>query len=463
MRLTTTIPHLLAIGSLGALAMIPCHAVSRESQLPQAVDPASMRHTWRFFDHADGLLGGEIRAICQTRDGSVWFCGKMGVCRYDSTEVVIFDPETTGAPVECMDILEAADGSIWVASATGDPASGVSRYDGRTWTSFGTKDGLPGPLVKTLCEGPDGAIWAGCGTYEWSAHDLPGGLARFDGKRWEDVGASVNGIPLNVNAVECAADGSVWIGSDASVSLLRGGVVKRFDHEALADVGRILDILHARDGTVWFGSQSGVLHYSQDEWIARRISPEGHRAQSLQQSADGTLWAYSNRGLFRSKSGDHWVACPIPYPGVGDLVPHARLHLTPDGILWLGGQRAVRFDCSGLKWLSFAVLGGPGTRDSGGRVWFIDDHQRPVAHDGVSFSTVPDARWPALVSRSGDIWSGSAQGVASIDSSGRRTHHSVVDSVLHLFETSDGRIWVSGLAGGQGVVACYDEAGWETF
>jgi ligand-binding sensor domain-containing protein len=42
-----------------------------------------------------------------------------------------------------------------------DAQSGVSRWDGRRWTTYAKNDGLPENNVRTISVGADGVVWIG--------------------------------------------------------------------------------------------------------------------------------------------------------------------------------------------------------------------------------------------------------------------------------------------------------------
>lgn len=51
------------------------------------------------------------------------------------------------------------DGSLWIGSETG-----VTRYDGRTWTTFGVEDGLQSPVIFAVVRSMEGGYWFGGST-----------------------------------------------------------------------------------------------------------------------------------------------------------------------------------------------------------------------------------------------------------------------------------------------------------
>ena len=93
-------------------------------------------------------------------------------------------------------------GCLWAATAAEIPPR-PSDYVVRVWS---TQEGLPQDAVRALAQTPDGYLWVG--TF--------GGLARFDGKRFEvfTVGNTPE-LPDNlINALFCDREGRLWIGHD---------------------------------------------------------------------------------------------------------------------------------------------------------------------------------------------------------------------------------------------------------
>jgi ligand-binding sensor domain-containing protein len=86
-------------------------------------------------------------AIIEDKKGNIWATGEVNpkvwaLSRYDAKSLYNKMPTVTeiksGGIMDFMRILEANDGSIWIGSA-----GGVYRYDGKTFTDFKSKEGLP--------------------------------------------------------------------------------------------------------------------------------------------------------------------------------------------------------------------------------------------------------------------------------------------------------------------------------
>jgi len=87
---------------------------------------------------------------------------------------------------------------------------GVSLFDGKTWKSFSTADGLAGNVVYSIAQEPDGTLWFG------TNH----GVSHYDGRRFVTYDRADGLIDDNVYAIALAPDGSAWFGSRGGVSHL---------------------------------------------------------------------------------------------------------------------------------------------------------------------------------------------------------------------------------------------------
>lgn len=118
------------------------------------------------------------------------------------------------------DVLQDARGYLWVATW-----EGVSRFDGRTFTSYGTSAGLSGALVFTLALDPEQRLWAavharGVARFVEEAGE---GAPRFDSFRVGDDEAS--------NSVDALLfdEHGIWAGTAAGVYRARDREAPHFE------------------------------------------------------------------------------------------------------------------------------------------------------------------------------------------------------------------------------------------
>ena len=91
------------------LLSTPAHAVDKI----QVTKPDPVTEAWRWteFDRSSGIAGG-IRDVYEDRDGNIWLATEKG----------------------------------------------AQRYDGRTWTTYTTEDGLANDVVRGIVQTRDGAM-----------------------------------------------------------------------------------------------------------------------------------------------------------------------------------------------------------------------------------------------------------------------------------------------------------------
>lgn len=137
-------------------------------------DPAKDRVI--HFMPQDGLGDDMISGISEDKTSNILFVTRdKGVWQYDGKFFSNFS-EKLGLPnnnIRCM--LEDKNGNIWFGTdgKGGNDGDGVYRYDGRSFTRFSTKDGLSDNNVFTILEDKAGNLWFGTRNM---------GLCRYDGK-----------------------------------------------------------------------------------------------------------------------------------------------------------------------------------------------------------------------------------------------------------------------------------------
>ena len=116
----------------------------------------------------DSIRNGKNWAWPQLQDknGNIWFSNWGGAYRYDGKSFTSFTKKD-GLPGMVTRIIEDKNGNLWFG---GD---GICRYDGKSFTCFTAKDGLAHPGVWSILEDKSGNLWVG--TRET-------GLYLYDGK-----------------------------------------------------------------------------------------------------------------------------------------------------------------------------------------------------------------------------------------------------------------------------------------
>jgi signal transduction histidine kinase/ligand-binding sensor domain-containing protein/ActR/RegA family two-component response regulator len=132
-----------------------------------ALAQRSQNLKFNHLDINDGLSQNNVLCILQDSRGFMWFGTRDGLNKYDGYEITVYrnDPGNNSSISNnfISDILEAPNGSIWVATRGG----GLSRYDREkdrfvSWKADpNSREGLSSNLLTSLAMDKQGNLWIG--------------------------------------------------------------------------------------------------------------------------------------------------------------------------------------------------------------------------------------------------------------------------------------------------------------
>jgi signal transduction histidine kinase/ligand-binding sensor domain-containing protein/CheY-like chemotaxis protein/protocatechuate 3,4-dioxygenase beta subunit len=333
-----------------------------------------------------------VSSITATRDGAVWIGTTNGLVRYRNGTFATFHTSEGLVDDYVMAVHpDPADG-LWIGTL-----HGVSHWDGTRFTNYSEKDGLLDDQVTSLGVEPDGVVWLGHARVNkfGGQHYDNGGLTRFDGRSFVTfrtgdglAGDNVTGIYCTpgggkvittekgisifddsslrtyttldglsretVQASARAADGGIWFGYSRHRGFgqsLDGGGTSVFDgkrfrtyttEDGLPD-NNVTSIRADSHGGVWLGTFGGVAHFAQGDFRSWTITNglAGNALVDLDLAPDGSIWALSNtNGL--THLDERGVLRTVPASTDPELLsgtngPANRILCEPDGTPWVGG------------------------------------------------------------------------------------------------------------------------------
>jgi signal transduction histidine kinase/ligand-binding sensor domain-containing protein len=385
-----------------------------------------------------------VFALAQDRVGYLWLGTRSGLVRFDGSQFFPWgsrgEPALPGRSVRAL--ASAKDGSLWVSFAD---ASGITRIKDEKVVVYSERDGLAEGGYSAILEDRRGRVWAAGRR----------GLAHYDGERWH---TSRTGI----------------------------------------ESGEIFSIYEDRGGRLWVGTSEGVFRQSQSGGAFEAVDRAIH-AESLAESASGTMWATDSRSIVRSVGS----AEPLTY-AQGLPAPAAGWRLITDrhGVVWIAalgnGLLRLRTDPdTGTHVLepyrSSRLRGSVQSLflDNEGNLWVgmrngivrlsqsfvdIETSLEGLTEEGVRALTVADdgSVWAATTyglnrfegtrrtvydhqqtmalhaDRSGALWFATTQGVSRFSRGSFSQMADVsLDRVVAMTTDRDGRLWVC--SGAQGV------------
>lgn len=269
---------------------------------------------------------------------------------------------------------------------------------------FTADDGLPQSGVNAIIQSTDGYLWIG--TF--------GGLARFDGARFEvfrahaDASRPAVGGPGSDRILALQEDdaGRLWIGTqDAGLSVFERG---RFRHlPVCGGECEVYDILQPADGRIWIASDAGLFRVDPENGQAERME-EARRARALATDGEGRLFVGGPEGL-HVLEGDRLRAVQLPHPQAKVEMLEAE---SRDTLLVATERDLYRYHVARGDWEPLGVAGALyATRDSDGQWWVAQSTRRVVRQDGPGgWQAVPELDGVAISSMAsddeGNLWVG---------------------------------------------------------
>jgi signal transduction histidine kinase/ligand-binding sensor domain-containing protein len=207
---------------------------------------------WDRFGAAHGLENGFVWSVSEGRDRRMWAATWGGgvFTGRDGRFARLAGLETVRVPTPA--VLHAQDGTVWIGTGTG-----LVQYEGGRSRRFGAPEGLASPDVRSVVEGPDGAIWFGM---------LGGGLGWTKDGQVRQFGKK-DGLPSEfVRGMRFDTNGALWI-------CTAGGGLSRLLDGRFANVGAehglpktmLADIQDDGLGHYWISSQGGIIRADQAE------------------------------------------------------------------------------------------------------------------------------------------------------------------------------------------------------
>ena len=369
------------------------------------------------FQTADPTISENVD-ITEAPDGSVWMASVRGWVRRVTRPDGSLLREYPLIVAKSLGIAFTHDGALWISTVGNGllrapfpnqlPAEGKISED--ALEHYAERDGLGNDFSDTVFEDRERNVWVTSSR----------GLDQF---RWSKL------MPIElahgstyISMVEDPTGGLI-VGSE---SLMRtvDGVVTR----VLAPPSRIECAYRDPSGRVWLGGVDGLWRLSGDRLLAyplpRGLTPSGHNVQAMTLDRSGSLWvSFDRNGVYRLKGGS-WTP---PRDLLNFPTDPALIEMTDaEGRTWFGYKDNLLAMLDGTKISLFAAQQGVNIGnvisiyEAGGRIWIGGDKGVEVLED-FRFHRISSPDVEALKGISGiasdangDMWLNGLSGIAHI-------------------------------------------------
>lgn len=216
------------------------------------------------FREENGLPNSEIWSLLIDSKGIFWIGHNKGLSRFDGNEfrnitipkAHVNETNTIYSPDRITGIAEDKEGNVWL----GTDGYGICKYDGTSFTSFTTEDGLADNTIHDLMVDSKGNVWIG--TY-W------GGVSMYDGNKFTNFTKDevINGV--EVCGFYEDREGNIWFAAENNgVYRYDGKSFTNFNESDGLNTNGILSIFEDKEGRFWFGGWGGLFRFDGKSFIS---------------------------------------------------------------------------------------------------------------------------------------------------------------------------------------------------
>ena len=215
-----------------------------------------------------------LEAIAITPDGDLWLGGPEGVVFINDQTQAHYTTEDGLVHNSVEALTLAQNGTLWVGTY-----SGVSCFDGQTWTTI---DRLIGKRVRGIAEAPDGALWFATRT----------GIYRYRLPSMTPAGPLPVFTPIPTRTPTMTPTPSQTPTPPDTPTLTATPTPLPALFQPVTPIERILGgdpkHLHAsRDGDLWLITDEGVARKTDQDWVIVLSEPSG---EVVGIDAAGQVW-----------------------------------------------------------------------------------------------------------------------------------------------------------------------------
>lgn len=329
--------------------------------------------TWLHFTHDDGLFSNYVNSIFIDHENTKWFGHAGDLTSFDGKSWRIYngpnEPGFHAASAAGVDL----SGNLWIGSAF--PGYGIARFDGKTWDNFyGDENNKGYAEITGIAADKTNRIWFAGYNNIFVLDELMPTWYSFKQDMWSTTAFCV--------AVD--QDDSKWFGFS--------GGVRKYDNQLwynyTTDDGLISNsvrhIAVDKENNKWFGTNEGLSRFDGKNWTNFTVEnglPD-NAINDLDVDRTGNLWVATAGGLCKY-NGITWTQYPgnpiIPVTSVWQLAVDssnvlwsiAKVKDRPTAIVRLEGDKWKAYTAENyvtLPWVNDIAV------DHENNKWFIDDY-----------------------------------------------------------------------------------------
>ncbi len=280
-------------------------------------------------------------------------------------------------------LAQDKSGNLWIGTL-----GGLSRYDGRNFTSYTVRNGLLHNIIRAVATDAQGRVWIGG----------PEGISGFDGETFVHFRKQVQ-TKRNLNNTQqiSVVNDTVWWRVQGEVYFIANGKIKYFVTPGRE--GFITSFL-AEPGNVWIAKEREIYHFHNAQWdtLEYDLPPEvvPQNIFHMFRRKDSTIVLSGSFGFYKIKN-KKVVICKHRDRPINFIQNISSATEDNNGALWSGAANgAVKIDSYEIHFYNkrngltdnyiYDVF-----RDSEGSIWLASDGQGVFRFSGTQFTGLDES------------------------------------------------------------------------
>lgn len=288
----------------------------------------SQQYNIKSYTTKNGLVNPIVNNIYLDKRGYLWFATQGGLSRFDGKTFVNYTSKQGLPGNDIIFVNEDSDGNIWICTN----GYGVSKFDGETFTNYSTSNGLSSDVVYYFYENSKKEKWFA--TYG-------GGISVLKNNKFTS---------LQVDTFSCKdffvikedKKGNMWLGSKGNGLFKYDG--KTFTNYTVKDgltYNAIFTLYFDVNDRLWIGTTSGGLNYMENEKIKpfKMQGLETDLISGITNDIHGNLWCSSEHGLIKIEGNKSYTL----FTENQGLLSNTIFSICPDseGNLWIATSLGI--------------------------------------------------------------------------------------------------------------------------
>lgn len=291
--------------------------------------------TFQYYGIADGMTSPGLGQGVVAKDGTVW----VGNWFPQGSQIGLYSIGSSGLTNHSItppnswitDVTQAPDGSIWILTQ-----NGIVRFRQNDIRTFTRADGLQN-------EGSGTAEWDAEGRL-WFKHANPGGITRYDGKRFESLQPPPGkSWPDRISRMRLFGTNQIWLAAPSGAWLYNGTNLTVFTSTNGLPSSDTSDFAAADDGSTLIATWGGIARFdgskSTTNYLAARDGLSDNRVYEIFRDSRKIWWFATIGGGLSRWDGKVWSTLTT-FDGLSGNGIRGIME-GPEGVYWISTEAGL--------------------------------------------------------------------------------------------------------------------------